>query len=520
MARPDLPELTPTDTPELDRPPAHERAVLERGVLLVAAGIAVVLLAQTLASLSVAPHDADYLLRFKGDDGKLLAVGFNRSFNQLLAVVFTTVAIVVPLTANTYSVKFLELFLSDRVNRAVLLLFVFAVPNNLWLLHSLEGQYVPPLMMWTSLALLLLLTSLLLPYLFYLFRFLHPTTLLRRLRGELLGEMETARRRPARARRAARSAAELVEHVASVAVRSVDRADRTTAVETVLVLRQAVQAYWARKAEMPDAWFEADPATFRGTPAGALREMTDERTTFETKVLSELRQVMAAASPRAHELVSAVAEVTAELGLDAEARRDPRLAELVTTYFNTFIRLTINRGDVRSVFILFHQYRRYAEGIAAGDPERLERVAFYFQYYAEAALAAKLPFVVETIAHDLGALVRHAWTSAHPRRAALLERMAGFDAAMAAPPLPGVRKAQAIVLAGFLASGDEEAAAPLAAVLRATDPALRRRVAADLTGAAPEKYWEVNDRRTNLDYVPPAERAALATFLASLDGGD
>lgn len=513
MARLSRPAPPPSDTPELDRPPSHDRGVLERGVLLIAAGIALVLLAQTAVTLAVTPHEPGYLLRFRGEDARLLAVGFNRSFNQLLAVVFTTVAIVVPLTANTYSVKFLELFVSDRVNRAVLLVFVFAVPNNLWLLRSFDGPYVPVAAMWSSAALALLLPSLLVPYLLYLFRFLHPTTLLRRLRGELLAEMDAARRRPARARRAARAAAELTEHVASVAVRSVDRADRSTAVETVLVLRQAVQAYWARKGEMPDAWFAADPATFRGTPAEALREMADERTAFESKVFGELRQVMAAASPRAHELVSAVAEVTADLGLDPAARRDPRLAELVTTYFNTFIRLTVNRGDVRSVFILFHQYRRYAEGIAADDPERLARVAFYFQYYAEAALAAKLPFVVETIAHDLGQLVRHAWTTGHPRRAALLARMAAFDEGMAGPPLPGVRKAQAILLASFLAAGDEEGAAPLAAVLRGTDAALRRRVAADLAGTAHERYWEVNDRRTNLDYLPPAERAALAGWL-------
>jgi hypothetical protein len=506
------------DPTPLDRPLSHDRAVLERGALLVAAGIALVLLAETVASLAVTPHDAGYLARFEGEDARLLAVGFNRSFNQLLAVVFTTVAIVVPLTANTYSVKFLELFVSDRVNRAVLLLFVFAIPNNLWLLRSLDGDYVPVFAMWASLAMALVLPALLVPYLFYLFRFLHPTTLLRRLRTELLAEVETARRRPARARAAARNAAELVEHVASVAVRSVDRADRTTAVETVLVLRQAVEGYWTRKAEMPAAWFAADPATFRGLPADALAEMTAARTAFETKVLSELRQVMSAASPRAHDLVSAAAEVTADLGLSAEARRDPHLAELVTTYFNTFIRLTINRGDVRSVFTLFHQYRRLAEGIAADDPARLERAAFHFQYYAEAALAAKLPFVVETIAHDLGHLVRHAWAQGHPRRDALLARMAAFDAGMAGPPLPGVRKAQAIVMAGFLTAGDAEAAAPLAAVLRATDPALRRRIAADLAGTESERYWEVNDRRVNLDFVPPPERAALAEFFASIDG--
>src|SRR5947207_7001361 len=50
----------------------------------------------------------------------------SRACNQLMAVVFTTVAIAVPLSANLYSLKFLEYFIKDRVNAAVLFLVVFS----------------------------------------------------------------------------------------------------------------------------------------------------------------------------------------------------------------------------------------------------------------------------------------------------------------------------------------------------------------------------------------------------------
>jgi hypothetical protein len=34
-----------------------------------------------------------------------------------------------------------------------------------------------------------------------------------------------------------------------------------------------------------------------------------------------------------------------------------------------------------------------------------------------------------------------------------------------------------------------------------------------------EKYWEVNERRMNLDYVPPEQREILRELLAELGPG-
>jgi len=492
-----------------------ERRLLVRSVFAVSIGIALVLALESAVTLFTAPVTVGRLFTFRPDEARAFVNTLGGSFNQLLAVVFTTVAIAVPLTANMYSVKFLELFITDRVNLVVLLLFVIGIPNNAWLQHTLKGDLFPTFQVYLTLGMAVVYPSLLVPYLYYIFRFLHPGTLLRRLSREFCDSVAAARTRPGEAVRHSAAAAVLLEHVASVGVRSVERGDRSTAVESVLALGDVLRRYWREKAALPDAWFTANPAAFRSFAPQEVSEIADHRITVEMKVFSELREVLSAAAPRMHDVVSAVADTARALGLEPEARRDPRLEDMVVEYFNTFIRLTINRKDVRSVFILFHHYRAYAQGIAMERPERVQEIAYFFQYYAQAARDAGLPFVVETIAHDLGDLVRAAWENGYPNREKLLERFLQFDRG-ASQPLPGVKKAQAILAGYFLMQGLDGQAAQVRESFHGLPPALLAAMQDDLLHVRREKFWEVNDRRVNMDFVPPAQREQIARLFAAL----
>lgn len=490
-------------------PLSRDARTLVRATLIIAAGITLLLLLQTALTLGSAVGALRAATAFSEDDAKMLVPALARVSNQLLAVAFTAVAIAVPLTANTYSVKLLELFISDRVNRAVLLSFAFAVVNNVWLQHAVSLGGVPRAQVALSLALVVIHPSLLLPYLYYVFRFLQPESLLARIAAELKREVRRAAAHPARARDSAAAAQMLVEHVGSVGIRSVDRADRTTAVETVHTLRALVEDYRAMKPRLPRAWFDAGAAVTRN-------DSGDGDAWMEARVLSEYRSLLSAAIPRMHDIVAAVAVDSCAIGLAPEARGDDEIDEWVVDYFNTYVRLAINRKDVRSLFILFDGYRRYAEGIMATRPERALEIGFFFQYYARAAFDAGLPFVVETVAHDLAALVRRAWDEGAPTRGKMLERMLAFGREASPKPLAGVKKAEAILAAFFLVRGDRDEAARIAEGFRGLDPAFVATLRDDIVHVRREKYWEVTDRRVNLDYVPPEQRAQVEAFFATL----
>jgi len=143
-------------------------------------------------------------------------------------------------------------------------------------------------------------------------------------------------------------------------------------------------------------------------------------------------------------------------------------------------------------------------------------VAGYFEYYAEVARDQNLLFLVEAVAHDLGALVESAWRANAPQRQQLLERFVVFDG-RAPKPLSGVKRAQAILASYLLLNNHTGAADSLRQAFAALPPEFVRGLRDDLLRVTREKFWEVNERRLNVDYVPPAQRPILKTFLEGLN---
>jgi hypothetical protein len=244
--------------------------------------------------------------------------------------------------------------------------------------------------------------------------------------------------------------------------------------------------------------------------------MNESRSWVEMKLLSQLRQVFAGSLARTHDVVSATAKALRRIGTQEAVRRDPRLRELTVEYFNTYVRLAVTTRDVRSVFIVFDQYRILAEAILEEDPELAVEIAGYFAYYGDVARQAGLTFVVESVAHDLGAFVQHAFARDARAAPALLDRFLAY--ADESGDLAGVHKAQAILASSFLATGKDNFVGGLRDRLRGLPPARLERVARELLEVRREKYWEVNERRMNLDYVPPPQREKLRELLEGLRG--
>jgi hypothetical protein len=233
------------------------------------------------------------------------------------------------------------------------------------------------------------------------------------------------------------------------------------------------------------------------------------------KLFGQLFEVLKAAIPRMPELTNVVAESLRKLGLEQAARSDPALRELVVEYFNTFVRLALNRRDIRSVFSVFNQYRHFAKEINDEAPDLVNEIAYYFRYYAQIARDMQLTFVVEAIAHDLGLLVQAAWAADAPNRHHLLELFLDFDMQQA-QPLPGVKKAQVILASYFLVTGHDAPAQRIRETFTHLDAAFKRRIHMDLLHVKRDKFWEVNERRINIDYMPDDQRDRLNEFFKEL----
>jgi len=485
---------------------------LARGILVMAGIVAAISGTSIAFDALRAGIPLSHILRFNPDETRNLINAFSRGGNQLVAVVFSTVSIAVPLTANMYSLKFLEFFLKDRVNAGMLLLAGTVALNTIVVQYATKDDFIPTMALNAQFLLLGLEFTLLFPYLYYLFRFLHPNTLLERLAGECQHHLALAARDQDDLPEHRRRVSESFEHIANIAVRSVDRLDRNTAIDSVHVLEGLATRYQSVKPALPAGWFEAEKELFLSFSSAAVDEANASRSWVEMKLLSQLRQMLGSALTRMHDVASAVAKALRRFGLAPSVRSDPRLRELTVEYFNTFIRRAMNARDVRSVFILFDQYRILAEELLADDPELVLEIAYYFAYYGQIAKDMQLSFVVDAVAHDLGALVRHSWETESPVADRLLESFLRYDGAGSL----GVAKAQAILGSYFVMTDRAAAAAQVQERLRLLEGTRLDRLAAELLAVRREKYWEVNERRMNMEYVPDAQRERLREFLGAL----
>jgi hypothetical protein len=481
-----------------------------RMILYLILGALTIFVVQTLAELFFTGISLPRLSSLTPVEARTLVNLLNGKLNQAMSILFIVTGMAVPLTANLYSLKFLELFIRNRVNVTILMFIIFANISGLWTSYSLTATVVPRFQLGLMLILTLVSLLLILPYLLHVFRFLHPRTLLSLLEGDVrsaLGAAGSANRAAVNRERVA----ETLEHIANISVRSVDRFDRNTAIEGVLTLERIARHYWKGKDGLHPSWYEADQNFFLGFSSLAVEEMTASRSWVEMKLYYQFFEALRAACPRMPELTSTIAKSLRKLGLEPASLENPALRELTIEYFNTFLRLTLNRHDIRSVFIIFDQYRTFAETLEEKFPREVCEIAYYFSYYGAAAREQNLPFVVEAAAHDLGSLVKRAWQRDSSIREELLERFLQYDT-QALPVLPGVKKAQAILASYFLHTGQKEAADRIGRSFRGLPPDFIRTLRNDLLQVTRQKYWEVSERRMNIEFVPEPQRVRLREF--------
>lgn len=482
-------------------------------MVLMVLGCVGVFCLQSLLEHVFTGYSLSRLSALSAHEAREIVNGLNVKLNQTLAVTFVVVGMAVPLTANMYSLKVLEFFVRNPGNLIALVFIVLANLSGIWVSYSLKSTIIPIFQVYLLLVLTALSLLILLPFLIYLFRFLHPNTLLNLLEKEASNCLKAVLR-SGKAGDHRKRIAETLEHIANISVRSVDRSDRSTAIEGIVTLERLVRNYWSVKDQLSPAWFEADPNSFLGFSSLAVEEMMASRSWVEMKLYNQFFEALRAASPRMPELTSTIAESLRKLGLETISQNDIALRELTMEYFNTFIRLAINHRDVRSVFILFDQYRYFAEMLNDTFPDQVTEIAYYFKYYGEVAREQQMPFVVESLAHDFRMLVQKAWEKGAPNSQELLDQFLRFDQAGAV--LPGVRKAQALLGSYFLYTRQPEPVNLIRQSFKGMNAGLIETLREDLLQVTRQKYWEVSERRMNIEFVPAPQREKLKEFFASL----
>lgn len=437
-----------------------------------------------------------------------------RAYNNVLAMLIAFIGFAIPLTANMHTPKLIEIFLRDRLNRWVLAFMAFGAAHVLWVDFMIGPEFAPTWAINLSVILALVGWAILVPYFFYVVRFIDPSRVLVRLREEAMSIVRRVAERKLDPGDAQMQLSSRVNQIGTIIIKSLDRNDRDVAAEGAWSIKLLVDHYAPFKSRMPREWYVVDRADFVGLSDEALEMLTEDKTWYEMKCLLQLEYGFMHAVNKANDAVSAFSDVLRVIATRADAHHDTPALRLCVRFFNNYLRESIRARNLRSIYDVFQQYRRL--GRELGDrPELLREIGKHFAYYAEMARRYGLVFAPQLAIFDLGFVTRRAYERASPAAPELLHEVLMLPHRTKDDVHSMAVKAKLILGGFFLENRHIDEAELVRRNLVDVPTAEIVKAEAELL-AADRSFFEVTDRQLNVEYVPPERREPLRKFCGSL----
>ncbi|MFP8877544.1 MAG: DUF2254 family protein [Myxococcota bacterium] len=449
----------------------------------------------------------------------------------LLAMALTVVAIVVELAATRYTHRITDLFIRAPINAVVMSFFVLTAVLCLWIAATFGGQPpqpgpLPHAALWLPLIMVTGCLLILLPYFAFVFAFVSPLNVIKRLRGQARLCILHYPKHGADSRG---TVLRIIEELSDLARGALEQNDRAISMAAIDALADLLRDLHETRDNLPDSWFRVEGEVSQDPDFVSMDPRTRESLGrvggwLEIKVLRQFLDFFRGSLGRTRDVGGFVALATRTLALET-AGSEGGGTDLYQKFFNSYLRAAINGSDLRIAYHVLAQYRRLAEQLLEdGRGEQTREIAEYMRYYGQLGDERGMSFLLETVAYDISLLVEHAAQLDGPALDGLLQIFLEVD--RPEEPLPGeedhllgVRRVQ-VQLATFFLARDDEPRARLIYQDMAGDRRERLHVIYDeLSREERPSYWEFTDRGVNFAYLPPERRAQLATFF-SWFGGD
>ena len=452
----------------------------------------------------------------------------------VLGIVITVVSIVVQLAATRYTPRIADMFFRDRTNVGVMSFFVVACINAVWVSVSVGKDMLPRVSIVFTMLLVTFSLLLMVPYFAYVFDFLDPDRVVGRIQEQAVaaaaphGEIARNEAGPRQLR-----AINGIEQLSDIAINAIGQKDKAIAAGTIEAMRALGVSYLQKKRAISDAWFfighevRTNP-DFVSLAAESLDDLERRRVWVEWKVLRQYQAIYNEALGEMQDINHLIAIDTRYIGEAALAANDGEAVALAVKFFNTYLRSTLNKQQVRTAYNVLNQYRQLAEhALVKGHGALVIEVAQHLRYYGQIAHGMELAFVTETAAYDLATLCERAFAAASPPESggkgldvhdALLRTLLDLDREAESKSqetmLRGVRKAQAKLASYYLVAGAESPARLIFADMKDERAERLRSIRDELLRVESKDFWEVIDRGTNFDYVDDARKVQLRHFFS------
>ena len=446
---------------------------------------------------------------------RALASSFAGAYNTLIALLLTFISLAIPITANLYTPKLIEIFIRDRINLFVLCACAILAAHNLFAFSLSFDQWTGQVPFAIAVAGAIVGWLLLLPYYFYVVSFIDPLTIIKRVSHSLALELDAAANKHSVAVSQQR-VNQKIANLGSVLLRAADRADRDVtfdAIKThVLVLARVRDV----KVRMPAEFFKVSNDLLVGLSGDATDILSEARIWMEHRIAIQLVLAFKSVLGKMPDGVSAMAQAVKNAAHEEACRRNDAVFDLLVRVLNCFAREAIKKKENASVFNVVYSYKALVRRLLSDRPEQVPRLVRYLRFYAEYARVQGLPFIYELVSYELGELTERAYERKAAPARELLDAVLAFGGVEQSA---GLVKSRAILAGYFLERGLAQELELVEASLRTVTPAVLEKAKRGILSVQERVFWELNDRGLNFDFVEPQRRTRVAEVFDRLNAG-
>lgn len=443
----------------------------------------------------------------------------------VFGIVITVVSLIVQLSADRYT-GVARLFLSDRLNLAVMGYYVIACVCGVWLSVSIHHDFVPRAALLGMIAANTLGIVVMGPYFRYVFSFVEPMNIVAKIRSDALKSTLAAFNSSDSEKVMGGQAVTLgaMEELTDITSNSISGKDKIIASGAVDALKDFAVEYIKHKPQASAAWFGIGPSIrenpdFVAMDPESLETLERRRTWVEWKVMRQYLGIFNEALALMRDINYLVAIDTRYIGEAAGAAKDAELIQLVYRFMNSYLRSALNAKDVRTAYNILNQYRLLVEAmLKMGSGKAAVEGVRHMLYYGHTSFDMKLTFVTETAAYDVSALCQIACELGVPEEEDILRMFLDLDRPLRVSSqetaLLGVRKAQAKLAAFYISQGMEEKARLIAKDMESEPVERLLAIRRALESVTSKDFWEIIDRGGTFEFMPEKQRAKLAEFFS------
>lgn len=330
----------------------------------------------------------------------------NRVMNQLTVVVVTSIALVIPLTANLYSSKLVKLFFSHPTIVIGLSVLIFGQAAILTtLLMGIEhplygiGAFVSAFITYACLVFIL-------PFLFHIGQFLRPEYFMPVLSQRCNEHIDTWENKSGTPVPEDDSDAVFgtVDVIANIALTGMRRGDKQLVLLSIRTLHGLLRHFIRMGAGIEETRSRMNPHFIAGLVREAREFLFEKGIWPEAYLLGQILEIMEQTDRSQHQVMAELAQLLAQSNLEAVENQREDLVELHILVFNSLMRMSLDERDLRKFQNLSYHYRLLVEQLV-WLPHRMGEVVKHLVHYGRLAQREGMPVALETVIYDIGEMV-------------------------------------------------------------------------------------------------------------------